>query len=139
MEFNHSAATGLLYFNMNDNTITVKGAVTSLARDPVIRWIAADPAQKILSRYGSLQAFPNAQMAISGKNCGVMRTKRGNFSFTVKIPNSYYANGGTILIPPHIVLGVHDGNTFIEDNIVLSHMYPYKGLTWAPQRNGPEF
>lgn len=112
--------------------MTVKGKVTAIARDPIIRWIAADPPNKIFSRFGSFQAFPNPNIAVSGRNCGTMRTKGGEFAFTIDIPNSFYAPGGTILIPPHFILGVHDGDTFSEETILLKEMFPLKGLTWAP-------
>jgi hypothetical protein len=123
-------------------TLLVQGSIGRqyLSRDCVIQWVAADPGECRLSRYGSQQAFPSPESAITGKNCGVQECMGGKFEFVLKRPNAYYANGGTILLPPHIRVIVWDKDIVLESKpIVLDTILPYKGLTYAPQRTGPEF
>lgn len=121
----------------DDDMIMVKGIAPGAS---AIQWIAADPADRVLSKTGSYQAFPSPKMAISGRNCGVVEVVAGTYTFVCKVPNAYYANGGTILLPPHVTLRAWDNDKCIGDTIAtLDTMIPYKGLTYAPSRRGPEF
>jgi hypothetical protein len=145
MEFQGTSFGALLRSNppgYPKGSILVQGTIGRqfISRGCVVQWIASDPAECRLSRYGSQQAFPSPESAITGKNCGIMECNGGRFEFVVRRPNAYYANGGSILLPPHIRIIVWDKDIILESRpIVLDTILPYKGLTYAPQRTGPEF
>lgn len=140
VSFKGKATSGVIHRHpagYDNNTIMVKGTAPGAT---AVQWLAADPPQRRLSRPGSYQAFPSPSVAITGENCGVVAVTGGVYTFVCRVPNSYYANGGTILLPPHITLRVWDRDRCLGDTIAtLDTMIPYKGLTYAPARRGPEF
>lgn len=140
MRFTGESASGTIYENPSGyprGTIMIKGTVSE---GNVVQWFAADPPTRIYSKAGSYLAFPSPSMAISGKNCGVTEVKNGTFVIICKKPNAYYANGGTILLPPHVTIRVWDRDRKIGDTrAVIGTIYEQKGLTYHHERTGPEF
>jgi hypothetical protein len=121
----------------DENTIMIRGTAPGAT---VVQWFAADPAQRVLSKAGSYQAFPSPNIAITGSNCGTVEVAGGVYTFICHVPNSYYANGGTILLPPHITIRVWDHDQCLGDTIAtLDTMIPFRGLTYAPQRRDSTF
>lgn len=140
MRFTGESASGVIYENPSGypkGTIMIKGTV----RDGnVVQWFAADPPARVYSKAGSYLAFPSPSMAISGRNCGITEVNNGTFVIICKKPNAYYANGGTILLPPHVTIRVWDRDTKIGDTkAVIGTIYEQKGLTYHHERTGPEF
>jgi hypothetical protein len=140
MRFQGPTASGVIYENPSGyerGTIMIKGT-TQMGN--VVQWFAADPPARIYSKPGSYLAYPSPKTAISGRNCGITEVKNGSFVIICKKPNSYYANGGTILLPPHVVLRVWDRDQNVGDtNAVIGTIYENKGLTYHHERTGPEF
>lgn len=140
VSFKGTATSGVIHrqpAGYDEHTLMIKGTAPGAS---AIQWIAADPPQRILSKTGSYQAFPSPNIAITGENCGVVEVVGGVYTFVCRVPNAYYANGGTILLPPHITLRVWDRDRCLGDTVAaLDTMIPYKGLTYAPARRGPEF
>lgn len=140
VRFSGTATSGAIHrrpAGYDENTILVKGVAPGAS---AVQWIAADPPSRVLSKAGSYQAFPSPSVAITGNNCGVVEVIGGVYTFVCRAPNAYYANGGTILLPPHITIRVWDRDRCLGDTIAtLDTMIPYKGLTYAPARRGPEF
>lgn len=140
MRFNGPTASGTIYENPSGyehGTIMIKGTTRS---GNVVQWFAADPPARIYSKPGSYLAYPSPKMAISGRNCGVVDVQNGRFVILCKKPNAYYANGGTILLPPHITLRVWDRDIYIGDtNAVIGTIYENKGLTYDHRRTDPSF
>lgn len=139
MKFDTPYARGVVHRHpagFDESHILVKGVSVGDA----VQYIAADPPAGRYSKYGSYQAFPSPEVAISGRNTGVVEVKNGTFSFVIPVPNSYYANGGVVLLPPQVVLRVWDRDRWMGDAVVtLDTLIPFKGLTYAPTRTGPEF
>jgi hypothetical protein len=140
MRFQGQFASGVIYENPSGyekGTIMIKGATQ---KGNVVEWIAADPPTRIYSKPGSYLAYPSPSMAISGKNCGNSEVLNGTFTIVCKKPNAYYANGGTILLPPHVTLRIWDRDQLIGDTqAVIGTIYENKGLTYHHMRTGPEF
>lgn len=139
MKFQSQVTSGMIHLSppgYDDSYIMIKGVAVGSA----VQYIASDPPSKTLSRTGSYQSYPSPEMAITGRNCGIVEIVNGTYTIILKKPNSYYANGGTILLPPHVVLRIWDKDKWVGDGIAtLDTMIPFKGLTYAPQRTGPEF
>lgn len=140
MRFRGPTASGVIYENPSGyekGTIMIKGTVT---RGNVVQWYAADPPARIYSKAGSFLAYPSPSTAISGKNCGTTEVSSGTFVIICKKPNAYYANGGTILLPPHVVIRVWDRDVCVGDTqAVIGTIYANKGLTYEHTRTGPEY
>jgi hypothetical protein len=140
MRFQGEFASGVIYENPSGyekGTIMIKGTTR---KGNVIQWFAADPPARMYSKPGSYLAYPSPSTAISGKNCGTTEVQNGTFVIICKKPNAYYANGGTILLPPHVNLRVWDRDTVVGDTqAVIGTIYEHKGLTYDHKRTGPEF
>jgi len=129
---------------LDNGRIRIHGAMMTLGRR-LMYW-APGPAYRGMSFSGSNLPFPSAEIAYDGTpNHGVIETRYGSFDFTVQSPNSYYTQGGTVLVPPtvHIVVLNDAGDRIGEPrNIVLGPSVPYRTLTIPPQRDwnlGPMF
>lgn len=95
---------------------------------------------------GSALPYPNEKIAFENSiNVGMVQVVNSRFSFNITLPNSYYINMGTELIPPSINLIIIDSNNKQLTNkytINLSKYIPYRTLTWDKLRNwneGPLF
>jgi len=140
MKFQGKSASGVIHENPAEyppGTLMVKGVAST---GDVVEWIAADPPARIMSNPGSFLAYPSPQVAISGSNCGTAEIVNGTFIIYLRKPNAYYANGGTILLPPHITIRIWNRGEWVGDTIAtLGTILPNKGLTYAPQRTSPMF
>lgn len=140
MKFRGTFTSGALHENpigYPENVVMIKGVIQ---QGNVVQWFAADPPTKRYSGVGSCLAYPSPSLAISGRNCGVVDATSGVYTFVCEKPNTYYANGGSLLLPPHIVIRVWDRDQWIGDDVVvLDTMLAGKELTYSPHRTGPEF
>ena len=116
MKFQSQVTNGMVHLSppgYDDSHIMIKGVAVGSA----VQYIASDPPSKTLSRTGSYQSYPSPEMAITGRNCGIVEIVNGTYTIVLKKPNSYYANGGTILLPPHVVLRIWDKDKWVGDGI----------------------
>jgi hypothetical protein len=111
-----------------------------------IKYTAATPPTYSSNFSGSGMPFPNEDIAYDDTpNKGIVQVINGKFSFSIKYPNSYYINMGTIYVEPHVkILLVNKDNKSIEEPKVinLGQGIPFRTLTWPNQRNwsdGPLF
>ena len=111
-----------------------------------IKYTAATPPTYSSNFSGSGMPFPNEDIAYDDTpNKGIAQVINGKFSFTIKYPNSYYINMGTIYVEPHVkILLVNKDNKSIGESQVinLGQGIPFRTLTWPNQRNwndGPLF
>lgn len=105
----------------------------------VIKYWAANPPTYSQSFSGSGLPYPNEEVAFqNSKNVGVVPVKNGKFSLTIRFPNSYYDNMGTVYVPPQIKIKVcSDKNVAVSkiQHINLSEGIPFRTLTWTPKKN----
>ena len=137
-----------MLFRSNDNSYVINGTITSGTFDETmyVKYTAANPPTYNSNFSGSGLPFPTEEIAFENSpNRGVTEIKNGHFSFTIKYPNSYYINMGTVYVGPNIRLVIIN-----KDNKELSNVeqfsigegIPFRTLTWPVQRDwniGPLF
>jgi hypothetical protein len=111
-----------------------------------VKYSAANPPTYNANFSGSGLPYPTEEIAFENTpNRGVVEVINGQFSISIKYPNSYYINMGTVYVEPHIRLILVDKNNkeIGESQYVnLGEGIPFRTLTWPVQRNwnkGPEF
>ena len=107
------------------------------APNSIVRFMAASPADRMTTFAGSGLPFPNPEIAYEGSpNVGAVQAVNGAFEFRLHFPNSFYVNGGTKLLPPHVLVKVcsadSGGNESETDAILLGAGIPNRFLTNAP-------
>ena len=133
--------------NTNNNSFVISGNVnTNDFEQRFIKYTAANPPTYNNSFSGSALPFPSEEIAYENTpNRGVVEIINGQFSFTIRYPNSYYINIGTIYVKPHLklILVDKDNNTIGKQRVIeLGEGVPFRTLTWPSQRdwnNGPLF
>lgn len=129
------------------NSFIISGNVnTNGFEQRFIKYTAANPPTYNNSFSGSALPFPSEEIAYENTpNRGIVEIINGQFSFTIRYPNSYYINIGTIYVKPHLklILVDKDNNTIGEQRVIeLGEGVPFRTLTWPAQRdwnNGPLF
>lgn len=127
--------------------LTVSGTIdNSNQGNYFIKYIAAHPPTYSSNFSGSGMPFPTEEIAYDNTpNQGVVNIINGKFSFSIKYPNSYYINMGTIYINPHVKIVLVDKNNNELSNIKVINLgegIPFRTLSWPKQRNwneGPLF
>jgi len=106
MNFESPKCNGQVILNEDTKIFTIKGSCTGTQ----IRYLAAAPPDFRDSYAGSGLPFPNEEIAYDNtRNKGkVTIDKEGKFEFRISYPNSYYINGGSTLIKPHLHILVDD-------------------------------
>lgn len=111
-----------------------------------VRYWGANKPTFTKSFSGSALPFPNEKIAFdNSKNSGVVQVVNTRFSFNITIPNSYYKNMGTELVPPEInmiIINTNNEPLTKKYTINLSENIPYRTLTWNDKRkwiDGPLF
>ena len=148
------------YKVINDSTFTVNLKITKYngvyildgtyqgysMEQLFVKYSAASPPTYNSNFSGSGLPFPTEDIAFDNTpNKGVAEIVNGKFSFSMKYPNSYYINMGTVYIPPHVKLViVNKDNIKVGDiqQVNLGEGIPFRTLTWPVQRkwsNGPLF
>jgi hypothetical protein len=135
MSYINSICTGSVKVN-NNYTVSVEGTISSSIPNNMInkiQYIAAAPGQRLTSFTGSLLPYTNANQAFESTPTKGMLQVGSNreFSLTIHMPNSYYGNLGSVIIPPTLYLNV--GN--IKANIVLHNPVPFRSITYPMQRS----
>lgn len=112
------------------NKVSVKGRC--LVPGDTLRYMASAMADSRSSYMGSGLPFATPEMAYEGTaNRGELTlSNSGYFTFELNMPNSYYVQGGTKLIAPHVHITV--GNDYF--NIPLGDGIGNRSLTNLPGR-----
>ena len=128
---------------------SLKGSVLNLSNKNslYLKFWAASPPTYGSNFSGSGLPFPNEEVAFEkSENIGSSDILNGNFSFSLRVPNSYYTNMGTVYVNPEVQIQVYDRNTNKPvseiQHINLGEGIPYRTLTYPAQRNwnhGPLF
>ena len=129
----------------NDSSFLINGTLKknlleiSQTKNMFVRWWAANTPNYNSNFSGSGLPFPNEEIAFENTvNVGKSNVLRGNFSFSMRVPNSYYINMGATLVPPEVQMQVCDENgKNISDiqHINLGNGIPFRTLTFPPERN----
>ena len=128
---------------------TLKGNLLQLSNQTslYIKYWASNPPDYSSNFSGSALPFPNEEIAFEkSTNVGHSELIKGNFSITLRYPNSYYKNMGTVYVHPEVQIQVFDKNTNKSvseiQHINLGEGIPFRTLTYPYQRDwnkGPEF
>jgi hypothetical protein len=120
---------------------TLKGDLLKLsqANSVYVKYWAANIPNYNSNFSGSGLPFPTEEIAFENTvNLGKVQVLRGNFSFSMRYPNSYYINMGATYVPPEVQIQVCDeNNNNVSDvqHINLGQGIPFRTLTWPNQRN----
>jgi hypothetical protein len=133
--------------NNNNNSFVISGKLNYVPIEKrYIKYSAANPPTYNSNFSGSGLPYPTEEIAYDNTpNRGVVEIINGEFNFSIRYPNSYYINMGTIYIEPHVKLTIvdKDNNSIGEvKSINLGEGIPFRTLTWPVQRDwnkGPLF
>lgn len=137
----------------NNNSLIVtgnlKGNLLQLSNQNnlYIKYWAANPPNYSSNFSGSGLPFPNPEIAFEkSDNVGTEKLNKETFSISLKYPNSYYKNMGTVYVHPEVQIQVFDSNSNKSvseiQHINLGEGIPFRTLTYPHQRNwneGPMF
>jgi len=136
MEFDSPNCHGLITSNPSDATMIVHGQFRVPVDGGSIHYLAAAPVDQRQTFTGSGLPFASKDQAFEGTpNQGsVQIDATGAFSFTIQLPNSYYADfNGTLIAPEIELIYITHGqtNTVV---IPLGEAVGYRSLTWQRSR-----
>lgn len=129
MNFESPKCKGQVFLDKKTKIFTVKGTCTGTK----LRYLAAAPPDFRDSYAGSALPFPNEEIAYdTTPNKNHLQISDGKFEFRLSYPNSYYINGGSKLIKPHVTIVVDDSDVI---NVQLGEpLVPNRSLTHLPGR-----
>ena len=120
--------------------------VQSTVEKLFVKYSAANPPTYSSNFSGSGLPYPNIEVAFENTpNKGVVEINNMSFNFSIRYPNSYYKNMGSLYVPPEIKLVVvnRDNKELSKVEVFnLGQGIPFRTLTWPTQRNwnnGPLF
>lgn len=134
--FHEDGCSGYVQHTMT-NDVIIEGRFEGRVNDQTWTYRAAAPADMRASFTGSGLPFTSPEMALQGSpNVGTVTIDSTNsFKITVKMPNSYYAAHGTVLVRPTVYLMQGDRTI----SIVVEHSIPYRTLTYQNGRTSASF
>lgn len=130
--------------NESNNSLMVSGSVNiNSGSNLFIKYSAANPPTYNSNFTGSGLPYPSEDIAYENTpNRGVVPVVNGNFSFSIRVPNSYYINMGTVFVDPHVkLILVNKDNKQIGDVKVVEindGVIPFRTLSFPTQRNWNE-
>jgi len=159
---NHSRMMNPIYKNLNEsgfvvslkvknnnlnNSFVISGKLdNSFGSEKFIKYSASNPPTYNSNFSGSGLPYPTEEIAFENTpNRGVVPVINGEFTFSIRYPNSYYINMGSVLIEPHVkLILVNKDNKHIGETktVGLGEGIPFRTLTWPIQRDwnkGPLF
>lgn len=119
--------------------ITIEGVFKSPLKSKKVSYVAAAPPDLRASYTGSALPFTSPEMALQGtpNHGNIQLDSKNGFKITLKMPNSYYAGHGSVLVPPTIYLTCEgDANTI---PIKLNEPIPFRTLTYPNTRTSAMF
>lgn len=126
-----------------DGNLEIKGKLKIPEKKSKIQFWAGCPPDHIQSYSGSGLPFPNPDVAYENTpNIGtVYSNDNGDFSFKIRIPNSYYNGLGTIYQSPHVQIKVINSESQHIHSIDVSNGIPFRLLTYpgSVPRTSPLF
>ena len=137
---NESGFVAHLNITNNEHAFFVKGNLQYPSLQKVfVKYTAPNPPTYSSNFSGSGMPYPNEDIAFDNTpNRGVVEVINGKFSFTLKYPNSYYINMGTVYVEPHVkILLVDSDNKHIGNihKISLGNGIPFRTLTYPKLRD----
>ena len=129
--------------NNNNNEFVISGTLEHAPYEKrFIKYSAANPPTYNSNFSGSGLPYPTEEIAYENTpNRGVVEIINGKFTFSIRYPNSYYINMGTIYVHPHVKLIVVDKNNNNIGEVLsinLGEGIPFRTLTWPVQRKWSE-
>jgi len=130
-----------------NNGCIISGNVSNTyGRKLFIKYSAANPPTFSSNFSGSGLPYPTEDIAYQNSpNRGVVDIINEKFSITLKYPNSYYVNMGSVYVEPHVKLIVVDENNNPLTDVQIINLgkgIPFRSLTWPSIRDwnrGPLF
>jgi hypothetical protein len=124
----------------NEYAFYIKGNLQYMPLENIfVKYSAANPPTYNSNFSGSGLPYPTEDIAFENTpNKGVVEVVNGQFKFTIKYPNSYYTNMGTIYVEPYVnILLVKENNEPIGkvNRISLGNGIPFRTLTYPNLRN----
>ena len=130
--------------NKNNGIVLITGNanLSMLGDQYYVKYTAANPPTYSSNFSGSGMPYPNEDIAYENTpNRGVTKVINGKFSFTIKVPSSYYINMGSEFIEPHVKMVLVDKNNKILDQPFVLKLFgaiPFRTQTWPVQRKWSE-
>jgi len=127
---------------VSNTDVLIEVTLSEKIKGTTVHYIAAAPAEVRASYTGSALPFPSPAMALDGTpNKGEAHVADGRtFSMKIKMPNSYYAALGTVLVPPTVYVSYLRVNgkehTF---GIKVGESIPFRSLTYPNGRTSSIF
>lgn len=126
--------------NNVNNSFLISGNVSGHSNSEIfIKYSASNPPTYNSNFSGSGLPFPNETVAFENTpNMGVVQVVNGQFSFSLRYPNSYYINLGSVYVPPQVrLMLVNKDNKQMESikTVNLGEGIPFRTLTWPNQRD----
>lgn len=147
-KFDQSFDSCKMTVSQNPNgAVSIGGKMTkwgSGTNKTYMKYWASAPPTRGYSYSGSALPYANAEIAFGGDldggnpNIDVTEVLQGGFNFDMEIPNSYYENNGTKLVPPtvYFVFCDENGNNISKrESIQLAESIAFRSLSWLPKRN----
>jgi hypothetical protein len=117
---------------LDGEIFTVRGQVLAGGNQRLRYW-AASPVERRQSLVGSGLPFATeAQAMESSPNQGSLQITDGNFEFSVRVPNAYYACQGNTLVPPQVHVLLEPLNR--QYILSLGPVVPNRSLSSLPGR-----
>ena len=110
--FTKNEFEGFVY--RKNNKLKVTGKIKDQFKNKIkeINYIAADPVDDNYSFSGSGLPFHSFQHTSNKINIGNTKVKNNEFNFSIKIPNSFYKNLGSVYVGPRIYLKSCNSNKY---------------------------
>lgn len=134
--------------NPNNDSFVINGKLKgdilnlSLRNNLYLKYWASNTPTYNSNFSGSGLPYPTEEIAFeNSNNHGVAKINNGNFSFSMRYPNSYYKNMGTEYVFPEAMVKIFDTkNTPVSNiqHINLGEGIPFRTLTWPWQRDWNE-
>jgi hypothetical protein len=122
--------------------ITGNANVNMTGEQYYVKYTAANPPTYSSNFSGSGMPYPTEDIAYENTpNRGVTKVVNGKFSFSIKVPSSYYINMGSEFVKPHVRMVLVDKNNNILNKpfvLMLSGPIPFRTQTWPVERKWSE-
>jgi len=131
MEFEKDMMKGKLFVSKDKRYCLIQGYIKERVKNRQVTYIAASPVHYNGSFSGSGLPFPNQYIAFENTpNSDIIKLNNENyFEILIKMPNSYYSQLGSVLIPSRIHFEYN--NDFVNKKLYIDlYSIPYRTLTY---------
>lgn len=132
---------GIVTLNKSRDQVSINGTIKEKVKNSRLEYSVAAPPSKNSSFSGSGLPFPNQEMAFSANSTSsfVELDADNSFSLTFPMPNSYYKNLGSILVPPEVYIKYSNFFATKTHTLKLWDGIANRTLTYDCERKGPNF